>query len=490
MGRVVSRTVGKQRISDETLTMNTSQFTRRSVLQSAACGFGGLALSGLMNETAAAASPLAVRTPHFPPRAKRMIFVFLAGGPSHGDLFAPKTQITKRHGQAIDSPVGDDGQLRVGVAKFLPMAPIAPVRPRGQSGMMISDLLPALAGVADELCLLRAVVSDNKAHAPAALQFHTGHIAEARPSMGAWFSYGLGTENENLPSFITIHPPTDGRAHGAGFLPAIHQGTPLRVPRKDGQLAITDLQDPDASPAIQRRRLDFLQNINQRLLNRVEVDLQMEGIIESFELAFRMQAETPALVDLSGVTKETQELYGIGGGATDVNGRACLMARRMSEAGVRYVQVTIGGWDHHVDIRNALPKSCAGADKPVAGLIRDLKQRGLLDDTLVMVSGEFGRTYWSQDLSGTSPIEKHGREHQQESFCTLLAGGGVKPGFVHGDTDEFGYRPVQGRVHLHDLHATLQHLLGLDHERLTYPHQGRDFRLTDVYGRVVREILT
>ena len=222
------------------LPMDTSRLSRKTFLHSAACGFGGLALSGLMQETGYAATATAVRGPHFAPRAKRMIFVFLAGGPSQGDLFAPKVYITRKHGTAIESPVGDDGQLRVGVSQFLPMAPVASVRPRGQSGMMMSDLLPGLAGVADELCLLRAVVSDNKAHAPATLQFHTGHIAEARPSMGAWLSYGLGTENRNLPAFITIHPPADGRIHGAGFLPAIHQGTPLRVPRKDGELAIPD----------------------------------------------------------------------------------------------------------------------------------------------------------------------------------------------------------------------------------------------------------
>lgn len=466
---------------------------RRELLRSAACGFGGLALSGLMANSAIAANPVAknaqsVRDPHFPARAKRMIFVFLAGGPSQGDLFAPKPYITGKHGQAIDSPVGDDGQLRVGVAQFLPMAPIAPVRPRGQAGMMISDLLPNVATVSDDLCMLRAVVADNKAHAPATLQFHTGHIAEARPSLGAWFSYGLGTENQNLPSFLTIHPPGDVRVHGAGFLPAIHQGTPLRVPRSEGEVAITDLRDTSASPDAQRRRLDFLQQANKRLLKRVETDAQMEGIIESFELAFRMQKETPALVDLSGESKPTQDMYGIGGPG-DVNGRSCLMARRLSEAGVRFVQITMGGWDHHGDIRTALPRSCQGVDQPIAGLLQDLKQRGLLDDTLVMVSGEFGRTYWSQDLSGTSPIEKHGREHQQESFCTLLAGGGVKPGFVYGETDDFGYRPVQGRVHLHDLHATILHLMGIDHERLTYPHHGRDYRLTDVYGRVVHEIL-
>jgi hypothetical protein len=462
---------------------------RRELLSQTAFGFGGLALNGMIADTARAAGPVAAGTAHFPARAKRMIFIFLAGGPSQGDLFAPKAYISEKHGQAIESPVGDDGQIRVGVAQFLPMKPVAPVRPRGQSGMMMSDLLPNLAGVVDELCLLRAMVADNKAHAPAVLQLHTGHIAEARPSMGAWLSYGLGTENDSLPSFITIHPPGDGRVYGAGFLPAAHQGTPLRVPRNDGEVAIANLRDTSASPDAQRRRLDFLQRVNRRLLNRVKADSQMEGIIESFELAFRMQGETSGLVDLSRESEKTREMYGIGIGASDVNGRACLMARRLSEAGVRFVQVTMDGWDHHGDIRNALPKSCAGADKPIAGLIQDLQQRGLLDDTLVMVSGEFGRTYWSQDLSGTSPIEKHGREHQQESFCTLLAGGGVKPGLTHGETDDFGYRPIQGRVHLHDLHATLLHLLGIDHERLTYPHHGRDFRLTDVYGRVVREIL-
>ena len=443
------------------------QLSRRQMLQSAACGFGGLAFSGLMAEAARGADTPAAGAPHFPPRAKRMIFVFLAGGPSQGDLFAPKDFINKKHGQAIDSPVGDDGQIRVGVARFLPMKPVAPVRPRGQSGMMISDLLPNLAGVADDLCLLRAVVADNKAHAPATLQLHTGHIAEARPSMGAWCSYGLGSENNNLPGFITIHPPGDGRTYGAGFLPARHQGTPLRVPRNSGDVAIANLRDPSASPEEQRRRLDFLQRVNRRLLSRVKADAQMEGIIESFELAFRMQTETPGLIDLSKETDQTRKMYGIGGGASDVNGRACLMARRLSEAGVRFVQVTMDGWDHHGDIRNALPRSCATADKPIAGLIRDLKRRGLLDETLVMISGEFGRTYWSQDISGTSPIERHGREHQQESFCTLLAGGGVKPGCTHGETDDFGYRPIDGRVHLHDLHATILHLMGIDHKRLT-----------------------
>jgi uncharacterized protein (DUF1501 family) len=253
--------------------------------------------------------------------------------------------------------------------------------------------------------------------------------------------------------------------------------------------AIAFLTDPATDDASQQRRFDFIQRMNRRLLAQYDTDARMEGMIHSLETAFRMQTATPDLVDLSKETEATKKLYGIGEKTTDKNGRACLLARRLSEAGVRFVQVTMDGWDHHGDIRGALPKSCAASDLPCAGLIRDLKARGLLEDTLVVWSGEFGRTPWSQDLSRTAPIEKHGREHQPESFCAWMAGGGVKGGLMHGETDEFGFRPVSGKVHLHDLHATILHLLGLDHERLTWRHLGRDFRLTDVYGEVVQEIL-
>ncbi len=469
--------------------LDLNGWSRRRWLQTATCGFGGVALQSLLARTAMAQSAdLASRPSHHPARAKRVIFLFMAGGPSQADLFDPKPLIMKKHGQTVEAPV-DDRQIRVGVDKFLAMGPVAPVRPRGDSGMMMSDLLPNLARVADELCLLRAVHTDNKAHAPATLQFHTGTLFAAQPSMGAWISYGLGSENDDLPSFITIHPPGDGRTYGSSFLPAAHQGTPLRVPTDERASAIKYLEDHDADTRAQRRRLDFLQRMNRRLLDRLGTDAQMEGIIESFELAFRMQTETPQLVDLAGESQETLGLYGVGEKNSDRNGRACLLARRLSEAGVRFVQVTVGGWDHHGGIRDALPKSCAGVDKPIAGLLTDLKRRGLLEETLVLWSGEFGRSPWSQDISGTSPISKHGREHQQESFCAWMAGGGVKPGFVHGATDDFGFLPVAGKVHLHDLHATLLHLLGLDHERLTYRHAGRDFRLTDVYGNVVDEII-
>lgn len=463
---------------------------RRRFLQHAACGFGGVALHAMLADVAAAAdNPLAPRTPHFVPRAKRVIFLFMAGGPSQHDLFVPKPRLVRDHGKRVgltDLPSG----IPVGTEKFLTLGPVAPITPRGQSGAMISNLLPHLSEVADDLCFLHGMQVDNPAHDLATLQFNTGVFNEVRPSMGAWASYGLGTENENIPGFISIHADSDVRAYGSAFLPAAHQGTVIsQIPQNSKESAIRFLNDPQTTEEAQRRQIDFVQAANRRLLNRVGEDRVMEGVIDSFELAFRMQAETPKLVDLSTEASETLSLYGVGEKATDKNGRACLLARRLCEAGVRFVQVTIGGWDHHGDIRDALPKSCVSADQPVAALIMDLKRRGLLANTLVVWSGEFGRTPWSQDISGTAPLEKHGREHQPDSFTAFLAGGGVRGGFSHGETDEFGYKITRGRVHIHDLHATILHLLGLDHERLTYRHAGRDYRLTDVYGNVVHEIL-
>lgn len=471
--------------------MEPARLSRRQILKRSACGFGSVALGGIFSDLARAASgpgPLADRPPHFRARAKRVIFLFMSGGPSQPDLFDPKPLIYRKHGETIRPPV-DGHEVSIGIDKYLALAPSVPIRPRGECGMLISDLMPNLAGTADDLCLLRAVSTDNEAHAPATLQLHTGASVDVRPSMGAWASYGLGTENQDLPSFISIHPFSDVRTYGPGFLPAAHQGTPVVVPSGGKEPPIKYLLDPDSTAGRQRRRLDMVQRLNRRLSDRVDADRQLDGMIESFELAFRMQAETPKLVDLSGESPHVHRLYGIGEPATDHNGRACLLARRLSEAGVRFVQVTIGGWDHHGNIRGELPKTCASSDKPVAGLIRDLKARGLLDETLVVWSGEFGRTPWSQDLSGTSPIAVHGREHQPDSFCTILAGGGVRAGLTYGETDDFGFRPVAGKVHLHDLHATMLHLLGLNHERLTFRHQGRDYRLTDVYGTVVKEIL-
>ena len=465
--------------------MIPSTISRRQWLGRSACGFGALALRDIVQ---AAAGPLTLRVPGIVPRAKRVIFVFMQGGPSQQDLFDPKPYISSKHGQGIQSPLSEN-VLQVGTTKFLALGSMGNVRPRGQSGMMISDWMPHLAGVADDLCLLRGMNADNPQHAPAELQFHTGTQNDVRPSMGSWISYGLGTENQNLPSFITIHPMADVRYYGSAFLPAAHQGTKLTVPLDDKSSAIEDLTGVSTSHQIQRARMDFTQSLNRRLVQRQGGDASMEGMIQNMELAFRMQTTTPEIVDLSKETEATRKLYGVGGKDTDKNARACLLARKLSEAGVRFVQVTMGGWDHHGDVRGNLPKLCAQTDQPVAGLIRDLKSRGLLEDTLVLWSGEFGRTPWSQDLSGTAPIEKHGREHQPESFCAWMAGGGVKAGFTHGTTDDLGFNVIDGKVHLHDLHATILHQLGLDHTQLTWRHLGRDYRLTDVYGDVVREII-
>lgn len=468
-------------------TIWDSGLNRRRFLERAACGFGAVALRAMLAE--AGTNPLAIRPPHIAPRAKRVIFLFMAGGPSQHDLFVYKPRLARDHGQRV-GVTNTPREIPYGTEKFLTLGPMSPFAPRGKSGLMMSDLVPHLANVADELCFLHGLQVDNPAHDLAILQFNTGVINDLRPSLGAWVSYGLGTENANLPSFVSIHPGADVRAHGSAFLPAAHQGTVIgKVPTDARTPAIRYLSDPQVTPAAQRREIDFVQSMNRRLLNQVADDRVMEGVIDSFELAFRMQAETPRLVDLSGESAHTLKQYGIGNATTDRNGRACLLARRMCEAGVRFVQVTMGGWDHHGNLRTELPKTCSASDQPAAALIADLKARGLLDETLVIWSGEFGRTPWSQDLSGTAPIEKHGREHQPESFTMFLAGGGVKRGFSFGETDEFGFRVLDGRVHIHDLHATILHLLGLNHEWLTYRHAGRDYRLTDIFGNVVREIL-
>ena len=470
--------------------VNPGPISRRQFLRTTAAGFGGVALNAMLARRGFAdVNPLAPRAPHFVPRARRVIFLFMGGGPSQHDLFDYKPRLTAEEGRKPTIPFVDR-EITVGLENSMSLGPMSPFAPRGQSGMVMSDLLPHLATIADDICLLRGMSADNRSHDQATLQFHTGAFLSLRPSLGAWLSYGLGTENENLPSFLSINPQSDVRNYGSAFLPAIHQGIRLNAkPSGPKDLPIQYLQDPTSSEEGQRRRLDLLRSMNRDLSGRIGGDAQMEGVIESFELAFRMQTESPKLVDLGNESKATLDLYGVGKEPTDRNARACLLARRFVEAGVRFVQVTMDGWDHHGNIRDGLPKMCAQTDQPAVALVRDLKQRGMLDDTLVLWSGEFGRTPWSQDLSGTQPLSKHGREHQPESFCTWLAGGGVRGGLTYGTTDDYGYRVVENGVHLHDLHATLLHLLGFDHEKLTYRHGGRDHRLTDVFGHVVKGIL-
>ena len=403
------------------------------------------------------------------------------------DLFDYKPRLSHGDGQKIPFKLSSL-EATVGLENTKLLGAIAPFRRQGKCGLLMSDLYPNLARHADDLCVLRAMQSDSPNHLPATSLLHTGTQNFFWPSMGAWVSYGLGTENQSLPGYVTVKPRGKEHNYGSSFLPAIYQGTAIQsVGQESGEAPIRHLQDRDISSTLQRRRLDLLQSLNRRQQARIGGDQEMEGLIESFELAFRMQTETPKYVDISNESKATLELYGIGEEISDTFGRQCLLARRFAEAGVRFVQVTLEGWDHHGQIRTNLPRQCAKSDKPIAGLLTDLKQRGLLDDTLVLWSGEFGRTPHSQDLpDGRAGV---GREHNNHGYSAWLAGGGVRGGMTHGLTDEFGYFAVDGKVHVHDLHATLLHLLGLDHERLTFPYAGRDFRLTDVYGDVVREIL-
>ncbi len=403
------------------------------------------------------------------------------------DLFDYKPELVKRSGKELPYELPAT-EATVGLENTRLLGPTSGFKHAGQCGLYMSDLLPHIAKHADDLCVLRAVQADSPNHPVAIRQMHTGNLFDTVPSMGSWLSYGLGTENQQLPSYITILPKEGERNYSSAFLPAIHQGTAIQsVGSSPNKAPIRHLTDASISEAVQRRRIDLIQAMNRRQLQRLETDQQMEGVIESFELAFRMQAETPKLVDFTEESKATLEMYGIGEKPTDTFGRQCLLARRFAEAGVRFVQVSLGGWDHHGKIAEGLKKESATSDKPIAGLLTDLKARGLLEDTLVLWGGEFGRTPHTQQNNG--PGQAPGREHNPHGFTMWMAGGGVKGGITHGVTDDFGYYGIEGQVHINDLHATMLHLMGLDHQRLTFEHHGRPFRLTDVAGNVVREII-
>ena len=448
------------------------------------------ALSAMLQEQvdagSASSDPLAPRPGHLPARAQRIIFVFLAGGPSQVDLFQHKPELTKHHGEVPPASIAHDNDFSTeGFESTRLLRSIARFRRHGNSGLWMSDLLPHLSQEADELTVLNGMVADNPAHTPAIRQLFCGSPFLVQPSIGAWTSYGLGTVNRNLPAFVTI----DGHPHcfTGGFLPAIHQGTKLEG---KPNYAIRHMKNMVLNSEQQTQQEQLLRSLNQRHLQSAVTDRSIEGLIDSYELAFRMQTQTDSMVDISQESESTRRLYGIDEKPTDLFGRSLLVARRLSESGVRFVQVYSGGWDHHTGISSNLPNSCASHDKPITGLIRDLRQRGLLDDTLLVCAGEFGRTPFDQDLSrGSDPPKNYGRGHSQVGFTIFMAGGGLKRGLAYGETDELGYRAVEGRVHMHDLHATILHLLGLDHTKLTYRHGGRDVRLTDVYGRVVEEVL-
>ncbi len=448
--------------------------SRRDILKTASCGFGYLALAGLCSEHATAANPLAVKKPHFKARAKNVIFMFMRGGPSQVDTFDYKPELSKVDSKPVSR--GNPRKYWQSPWKF---------RQFGQSGLWISDLFPHLAQHADDLCLLNGMHTDVGNHPQAMVQMHTGSFRFARPSLGSWLLYGLGTENQDLPGFVTICPSTGqggARNYGNAFLPAATQGTPILA---EGQKLTDSVSLPNVSrvgnQTEQRQGLDLLQSLHRERLRRDRVNPELEGIIQSYELAFRMQTAVPEVMDLRKETAKTLLDYGIGEKETDHFGRQCLLARRFVEAGVRFVQLNSYRWDNHVDLVPIHGELAKASDKPIAALIGDLKQRGLLDDTLIVWGGEFGRP----PILNTTK----GRDHDHYGYSMWMAGGGVRRGLRYGKTDELGYKAVEDKIHLHDLHATILHLMGLDHERLTYRYSGRDFRLTDVHGRVVDKII-
>jgi hypothetical protein len=468
-------------------------FSRRQLLRTSAAGFGYLALASLLAEDAAATppvadapgSPLDPKPPHFPARAKRIIFLFMKGGPSHVDTFDPKPLLDRDHGKPFP---GQKPRVQFAPTGNLLKSPWK-FQKHGQSGIAVSELFPHVAGCVDDICFLHSLHGTNAAHGGALLKLHTGSDNFVRPSLGAWVTYGLGTENHNLPGFVTICPTL---AHGgvnnwgAAFLPAAYQGTPIgnaAVPAERARVSYT--ANDRLPPDVQRRLLDRLGEMNRDHLAQAGPNAALEGRIQSFELAFRMQSELPGVEDISSETPATRKLYGLDDPVTANFGRQCLMARRFAERGVRFVQVTHSDsavqWDQHAELKKGHEKNAREVDKPIAGLLTDLKARGLLKDTLIWWGGEFGRTPTAQGSDG--------RDHNPEGFTMWLAGGGVKPGFRHGSTDDYGYFAAENPVHIHDLHATILALLGLDHERLTYRYAGRDFRLTDVSGQVVDAVM-
>jgi len=457
--------------------------SRREMLQRGTAGFGYLAFSALAaqaaehaatNSTATASTinPLAPKKTHFAPRAKRVIFLCMQGAPSHMDTFDYKPKLNADAGKS-------DGKGKLVASPY-------EFRQRGQSGLWISDLFPNLSQHADEMCLMHGMNTDIPNHAQSVVMLHTGNSNLVRPSLGSWVVYGLGKETQELPGFISMTPPQGfAGAYGSAFLPAIYQGTrigSLRETEDSTQNAtIGDIRNPMLTTALQRNQIDFVQAMNRDLLTATGGDSEVEGIIQSYELAFRMQGSVPKVMDLSKESKATLDLYGIGDKTTDQFGKQCLMARRFAEAGVRFIEITNGGWDHHSNLKSRLAKGCAEIDKPISGLLTDLAARGLLKDTLVVWGGEFGRT--PDGRSGD------GRNHNTKGYTMWMAGGGAKGGLSYGATDDYGRVAVDKQTHVHDLHATILAFLGLDHEKLTYRYAGRDFRLTNVMGKVATEVM-
>jgi len=457
--------------------LGESRLSRRQALKNAGAGFGYLALAGMLGQSARSVrasengrgpgpGPLAAKPPHFPAKAKRIIFLFMQGAISQMDTWEYKPELQRNGGKV--GPGG--GVLTASKFKF---------RQYGETGTWVSELYPHLANHVDKLCFIRGLHTDTPAHPQAVIQLHTGTALASltRPSMGAWLMYGLGTENQDLPGYVTINPsPNFGGAvnYGSAFLPAHFQGT-----RINDTGYVPNLKAQTAEP-LQRKQLELLQAMNRDLARTPGAPDQLDGVIQSYELAFKMQGKVPELLDISKEPQATLDAYGVKPGPAGSFARQCLMARRLSEAGVRFVEVCQPGWDQHTNLHQGLIRNTAATDQPTAALLADLEQRGLLEDTLVLFGSEFGRLPTAQGPDG--------RDHNITGYPMWLTGAGVKPGFSYGSTDEVGLNAVEGRMHTTDLHATLLALLGLDHERLTYRYAGRDFRLTDVAGNVVREI--
>ena len=447
--------------------------TRRQMLKQSGAGFGGLALNALLSEESIASklSPSLART-------KRVIFLFMHGGPSTLDLFDPKEALSKDNGKPLpyDKPrivSSKTGNLLASPWKF---------KRHGQSGASVSELLPNIASISDDLCFINSMHCSNSRHGGALLELHTGSDTFTRPAMGSWINYGLGSENDNLPGFITINPPSSHGGSGAwssAFLPAKYGGT--MISGKGSNMNIPFIKSPLKERSQQRKEIDLINAFNRNHISNFEGNTELESRIESYELAFRMQMTAPEIQNIEDEPDHINKLYGADQKPTDEFAKQCIMARRFSEAGVRFVQVTHRYWDSHGNLKDEHTKLSKEMDKPVAGLIQDLKQRGLLDETLVLWGGEFGRTPVAQG--------NNGRDHNPHGFTMFMAGGGVKPGMQYGSTDEYGYHAEEKPVHFHDLHATILHLMGIDHTDLTYRYAGRDFRLTDVHGNIISDII-
>ena len=466
--------------------------TRRDFLGRCGMGFGMLGLAQLLGPRVLADevsnnSPLAPRSPQFPAKAKRVIHIFANGGPSHIDTFDPKPILAKLHGQPL--PMDNlKTERRTGAAFQSPFK----FKQYGQSGIEVSDLFPHVAESIDDICVIRSMYADVPNHEPSLMLMNCGDARMPRPSMGSWVTYGLGTENQNLPGFITLcpggYPIQESQNWQSAFLPGIYQGTYINTANKDVEKLIEHIKNKSVSLGEQRQQLNLLQKLNEQHAKRRAADARFEARVQSFELAYRMQTDATDAFDISREPESVRKMYGDG-----TQGRQILIARRLLERGVRFVQVWHGDgqpWDSHDDLEEGHGRLARESDQPIGALLKDLKQRGMLDDTLVIWGGEFGRTPTVElPTPGANAGKVNGRDHNHHGFSMWMAGGGVRGGYVHGATDEFGFKAVDKPVHVHDLHATILQLLGFDHTKLTFRHAGRDFRLTDVHGNVVKELI-